>query len=214
MAHFNFQFSDCTVKSGTMKVFKTTGVIYRVEVNIDGTLTIFREYFSTKKMPYWAKDGRQYNKTDLLIDEQGGIESLLSKCEDIDDIDNYIHDLNVEKRAIRERASQERARQMESKMAKSKADYERVFEGKDVVESTAESIYILLAYLNTQNWGGWRLPKMTIGYSCHQYDCDGKTATTIMLDQPVKVAGRMGTMFEYGAPRGHLTKYQPIVDWE
>ena len=197
-----------------MKIFKTTRVIYRIEVNTDGTLTIFREYFSTAKMTYWAKDGRQYNKTDLLIDEQGGIESLLSKCEDIDDIDNYIHDLSVEKRAFRERVSQERVRQMEKMIAKSRADYERVFEGKDVVESTAESIYILLAYLNTENWGCWRLPKMTIGYSCHQYDCDGKTATTIRLDQPVKVGGRMGTMFEYGAPRGHLTKYQPIVDWE
>ena len=55
---------------------------------------------------------------------------------------------------------------------------------------------------------------MTIGYQCNQYDCDGKMATTIKLDEPIMVAGEMGTMFQYGAPRGHLTKYERIVDWE
>ena len=197
-----------------MKIFKTKRVIYRVEVNADGTLTIFREYASPKNHENWTKDGRQYQNAGQLIIQEGGIESLLSKCQDIDDIESYAHTLSEEKKAIRERASQERARQLEEKMNKVKADYERAFKGKDVVESTAENIYILLAYLNTQNWGIWRLPKMTIGYACHQYDCDGKTATTIKLDQPVKVGGRMGTMFEYGAPIGHLTKYQRIVDWE
>ncbi len=34
------------------------------------------------------------------------------------------------------------------------------------------------------------------------------------LDRPIMVAGQEGTMFQYGAPRGHLTKYERIVDWE
>lgn len=51
-------------------------------------------------------------------------------------------------------------------------------------------------------------------YQCNQYDCDGKTATTIKLDQPISVGGRMGTQFVYGAPRGHLEKCERIVDWE
>jgi len=64
--------------------------------------------------------------------------------------------------------------------------------------------------LNTVNWGVWHLPKMTIGYSCHQYDCNGKTATTIKLDTPIKYWDKPETMFVYGNPRGHLEKYSKI----
>ena len=40
--------------------------------------------------------------------------------------------------------------------------------------------------------------------------CDGKQATTIKLDQPIVVNDVPGTMFEVGAPMGHLTKYRRI----
>ena len=63
-----------------MKIFKTKRVIYRVEVNADGTLTIFSEYASTKNHENWTKDGRQYQNAGQLIIQEGGIESLLSKC--------------------------------------------------------------------------------------------------------------------------------------
>lgn len=53
---------------------------------------------------------------------------------------------------------------------------------------------------------------MTIGYSCHQYNCDGKTATTIKLDRPIMVYDEPGTMFEVGAPIGYLTKYRSILE--
>lgn len=76
-----------------------------------------------------------------------------------------------------------------------------------VLESNAENIYLLLTYLNTQNWGGWELPTMTIGYSCNQYDCDGKTATTISLDEPIEYNEKMVSKFEVGAPHGHLMGY-------
>ena len=56
------------------------------------------------------------------------------------------------------------------------------------------------------NWGVWKLPAMTIGYSCNQYDCDGKSAVTIKLDEPVNGY----TKLSYGAPRGHLTAYTNI----
>ena len=93
--------------------------------------------------------------------------------------------------------------------AQAKADYERLF-GGEVTESNEETVGALLRYLNTQNWGLWRLPKMTIGYQCNQYDCDGKQATTIKLDKPIVVNDVPGTMFEVGAPMGHLTKYRRI----
>lgn len=76
----------------------------------------------------------------------------------------------------------------------------------DVIETNIENLRKVMMVLNAQNWGSWRLPKMSIGYSANQYDCDGKTATTIKLDKPVD--GK--TMYSFNAPRGHLTKYTNI----
>lgn len=185
-------------------------MIFRIEKNENGTLNIFREYFSTKNMGSWEKDGRQYQNAGQLIIQEGGIETLLSKCEEIEDVIQFVHDLNVEKKAIRERAKQERMHQMISDINKAKANYDKAFTGKDIVESTPENIYILLAYLNTVNWGVWQLPKMTIGYQCNQYDCDGKIATTIKLDSPIKYWDKPESMFVYGNPRGYLEKYSKI----
>ena len=91
---------------------------------------------------------------------------------------------------------------------------QRIEHGGGVLESNFANIYLLLEYLNTQNWGGWELPKMTIGYSCAQYDCDGKQATTIKLDEPIEYDGELLIKFEVGAPFRHLTKYKKIRDWE
>lgn len=87
------------------------------------------------------------------------------------------------------------------------AAYKKVFTDGATVESTPHNIYVLLSFLNTQNWGMWNLPKMTIGYKCNQYDCDGKQATTIILDKPILYKGEMLSHFQVGAPRGHLTQY-------
>ena len=195
------------------KIFRTKRVIYRVEQNENGTLDIYREYFSLKNMDFWKFDGRKFNNAGSLIITAGGIEGLLSQCEDVEDIRDIIGPLNKAKVEIRRRAVAERERQAAEKANAAEAEYIQLFSG-DVAETNAKTVYALLRYLNTQNWGLWRLPKMTIGYQCAQYDCDGKTATTIKLDEPIRVAGEMGTMFQYGAPRGHLTKYERIVDWE
>lgn len=86
----------------------------------------------------------------------------------------------------------------------------RIEQGGGVLESNSSNIYLLLELLNTQNWGGWELPKMTIGYSCAQYDCDGKTATTIKLDEPIEYNEKMVSKFEIGAPHGHIMGYVKI----
>ena len=196
------------------KIFKTKRVIYRVEKNENGTLDIYREYFSLKNMDSWQHDGRKFDNAGSLIITAGGIDGLLSQCEDVEDLEGMIARLNVEKAEIRRKATEERNRQAAERMNAAEAEYRQLFDCVDVVETNAKTVYALLRYLNTQNWGLWRLPKMTIGYQCNQYDCNGKTATTIKLDSPIKVAGEMGTQFVYGAPRGHLTKYEDIVDWE
>jgi hypothetical protein len=196
------------------KIFRTKRVIYRVEKNENGTLDIYREYFSLKNMDHWEKDGRPFQNAGSLVITAGGIDGLLSQCEDVEDIDAMIAELNIIKAEIRRKANAERLRQQTASANIAADDYHRLFDGKEVVETNAKTVYALLRYLNTQNWGVWRLPAMTIGYQCNQYDCDGKTATTIKLDKPISVGGRMGTQFVYGAPRGHLTKYEHIVDWE
>ncbi|MFA5689911.1 MAG: hypothetical protein WC959_12360 [Kiritimatiellales bacterium] len=79
-----------------------------------------------------------------------------------------------------------------------------------VIPTTIENLSLVLEHLNTQNWGTWNLPQMTIGYSAHQYDCDGKQISTITLDRPIEFCGRMETRFKSGSKRGHLEKYNCI----
>lgn len=192
-----------------MKIFRTKRVIYRIETNENGTLDIFREYFSTKNMSLWEKDGRPFQNAGMLINQQGGIEALLAKCEDVDDIESMIDEINAEKKAIRERANEERIRQQRETSERAKAEFDKAF-ANEVTETNIENIGILLRYLNTQNCGLWRLPAMSIGYQCNQYDCDGRTATTIKLDTPILYDDKMVSMFVYGNPRGHLVKYTQI----
>jgi len=71
-----------------------------------------------------------------------------------------------------------------------------------------ENIRRILLYLNSMNWGVWQLPKMTCGYSAHQYDCDGHQASTITLDEPIDYCGEKVTKFKVGGGRLHLTKYK------
>jgi hypothetical protein len=80
-------------------------------------------------------------------------------------------------------------------------------EGK-VFDANIENIRRILLYLNSMNWGMWQLPKMSISYSAHQYDCDGQQATTITLDKPIDYFGEKVTKFKVGGGRLHLTKYR------
>lgn len=192
------------------KIFKTRRVIYRVEQNEDGTLNIYREYFILKNMDEWQHDGRKFDNAGSLIITAGGIEGMLRQCEEVEDIGGLIARMNAELAEMRRKAAIRSAETMSA----IEAEYHEIFGGNDAVETNAKSVYVLLRYLNTQNFGLWQLPKMTVGYACHQYDCDGRTATTIKLDNPIMVAGEEGQMFQYGAPRGHLSNYRQIVDWE
>ena len=80
-------------------------------------------------------------------------------------------------------------------------------EGK-VFDASIENIRRILLYLNSMNWGVWQLPKMTCGYSAHQYDCDGHQASTITLDKPIDYYGEKVSKFKVGGGRLHLTKYK------
>ena len=195
-------------KQRTMKTFTSSTSIYSVTQNADGTLNVVREY--CKGGGKWIKDGNPIKNAGMFINQQGGIDGLLCKCTDEDNLHERIAEFN-KGYAERKAASMEIERQRnEERDAKAREEYTRLF-AKKVTESNVETIGALLHYLNTMNWGIWKqLPNMTIGYRCNQYNCDGKRATTIKLDAPIIVNGEACTMFETGAPFGHLTKYRSI----
>lgn len=79
------------------------------------------------------------------------------------------------------------------------------------VPATIENITAILRYYKMQEAVDDLLP-MTIGYSCNEYDCDGKYAVAIKLDRPIvyNEDGDMSDRFVCGAPRGHLVKYKRV----
>ena len=82
-------------------------------------------------------------------------------------------------------------------------------EGK-VFEANIDNLSKILYYLNSMNWGVWRLPNMSVGYSAHQYDDNGRNVTTISLDEPINYYGEMISKFKVGGSRNFLPKYRFI----
>jgi hypothetical protein len=81
------------------------------------------------------------------------------------------------------------------------------------IPATISNLRTLLLHLNEQNWGAWELPRLSIGYSANQYDCDGIIATTIRLDNPIsdeELGINNERMFKVGGKRGHLEQYQRL----
>ena len=117
---------------------------------------------------------------------------------------SYIAATSPERKAEQRRKAAEREAAI---AAKRKDEFDALVAKGLPIPSTYENIGTILRYLNTTNWGGWELPAMTIGYRCNQYDCDGKQASTMILDEPIEVYGEMVDKFVVGAPVGHLTKY-------
>ena len=82
-------------------------------------------------------------------------------------------------------------------------------EGK-VFEANVNNLSRILKYLNSMNLGVWQLPKMSVGYSAHQYDNEGRNVTTITLDDPINYFGEMVSKFKVGGSRSFLPKYRVI----
>ena len=76
------------------------------------------------------------------------------------------------------------------------------------IEATIENIRSLAEWINQGK--SYNFPKLNMGYSTHNYNCGGKIATTITLDNPISHNGKLETKFVYGAPIGHLTKYNSL----
>lgn len=156
------------------------------------------------------------------VPEQGAVKLVLDKMNpdqkagmlneygwkvigDFDTPDEAISAFIEIQRAVADEKKQEGVRILERKQK----EWEELKE-LEVIPATVSNIKIVLSHLNQQNWGSWSLPKLSIGYSAHQYDCDGTIATTITLDKPISdpdydiVNERK---FKTGGKRGHLKGY-------
>ena len=149
----------------------------------------------------------------------GGVQRVLDRCTEEITLDEfkvraaarqaqrqYAIDHRGEILAAQRRREAEKQRERE---ARYQALYDELLASahEGIIEATYENISIVLAFLNTCNFGSWNLPKMIIGGVFRQYDCDGKQATTLTLDRAIDVDGEKVSKFVFGAPRGYLNKY-------
>lgn len=180
-----------------MKILKTNKTDYKVVVNKDGTLTITD----------LRKNNEPIKNPGVLIVSMGGINSVIKRCEEVSE-EKYAEE-SEKHRLEKEAAAQKSAKcKLEHKL-QVRSEFDTAF-SNEITETTIENITLLLYYLNSINWGTWRLPKMTIGYTCNQYMCDGKKATTIILDKPIEYNGKMLTKFVVGGGPRHLTGYTQL----
>ena len=166
-----------------------------VVVNNDGTITITCNH-------------EPINNPGQFIHQMGGINAVLTRCKEYTAAE---WQAELEREQSAKLAAKVAARQRCEQLIKEhELAYHEVFGIGDVVETTPKTIYILLSYLNDISWGSWVLPKMSIGYRCNQFDCDGKQATTITLDKAIDYDGRPTRCFEVGAPIRHLMRFQKL----
>lgn len=173
-------------------------------------ISVVREVFDngTVFLHLYEMNGAKYPGASALIGSYGGVEGFWASCISKERFDercaSWIQANSPER--VAERKEKAAARRLAIEEARGIAYRELVAKGLPVL-STYENICIVLRFLNTKNWGGWELPQMTIGYRCNQYDCDGKQASTMILDEPIEVYGEKVSHFVTGAPLGHLMKY-------
>ncbi len=154
-------------------------------------------------------DGSRNGNVGAIIGSFGGVAAFLENTISKEEFDErlakwYAANSPERKKQMEIRAA---ARRLVIEEARGVA-FRKLKEKGFPIETNYENVGVVLRWLNTMNWGGWELPPMTIGYRCNQYDCDGKQASTMILDEPIKVDGEMVDRFVVDAPRGHLTHYQ------
>lgn len=162
---------------------------------------------------------QEYTNAGRMIKSMGGVEKFLTLCRDeayYQQCKTNLEWFKSEEFKAMQQARKAVARQQHAEFsARMTAEREKAYNdllsaSNGVIETTIDNIGIILRYLNTKNWGGWKLPRMTIGYSCHQYDCDGKTATTMKLDEPIDYYGEPCACIVSGGRVGHLIQYRRI----
>ena len=186
------------------RIFKSKRLNLEVTRNADGSMNVI------------DTDGRPYVNAGALICSFGGRDNFWANCrtqEEWDKIADEVAIFEAQRKIRRENQRKEEERKNIAEREVIEAEYKNMI-ANGRIESNYQNIYTLLRYLQLHNWGGWELPAMSVGYSCNQYDCDGKTAVTIKLDKKINIPStdESSDKFVYGNPRGHLEKYTRIID--
>lgn len=83
-----------------MRVYKTKENVFAIHVNEDNTLSVT---YIARVIPIYSKWVRTketpYKHTNLLIMQAGSVEALLSKSIEVNNINDYLANLNVEREA-------------------------------------------------------------------------------------------------------------------
>ena len=191
-----------------MKYIITNTRVLEVRQNEDGTLFI-------------TKDGENsIANAGAFIANYGGIANVLERCIEsglplAEFTATHEAEIKEAKAEYKRMCAERNAELREREEAKIKEEYKALLaKSNGVIPTTYENVCIVLRYLNTKNWGSWSLPKMTIGYACHQYDCDGRIATAMQLDKEIVISNdfdrRYVDRLVVGAPFSHLAKYHHI----
>lgn len=179
----------------TIYRIRTKKASYFFSQNEDGSLNVTR----------W---GKEIDNAGQIINALGGIEAMIRKAE-ATDLESF------EQVAEMRKAEIEKQQVLANAHARAKTDeISKAYENlklQGTIPVTVDNLRVVMAFLNLQNWGSWELPKMSIGYSASQYDCDGHQVTTIILDEAIDCGGEMISKFKFGnAGRGHLEGYRLV----
>lgn len=180
--------------------------VYLITKNDDGTLTFFPEE----------------KNAGAIIMQRGGISQFLAYCiEDERTYDEFSKDVQLIKQKQREYRAEMRLQNANAEKVAVANAYNAMLANYGMsianidksikIDATRDNLYTLMRYLRTIPLSQWQLPTLSQGYAANQYDCEGKVAVTITLNQGIlsddlKIIKKL----QYGAPMGHLTNYTNI----
>ena len=180
--------------------------VYLITKNDEGTLTFFPEE----------------KNAGAIIMQRGGIQGFLAHCiEDERSYDEFCKDIQFVKQKQREYREAMRLQNADAEKNEVANAYNAMLANYGMsignidkfieIDATRDNLYTLMRYLRTIPLSQWQLPKLSQGYTANQYDCEGKIAVTITLNQgllsdDLKIVKKL----QYGAPMGHLTNYTNI----
>lgn len=190
----------------------TSNAYYVVSQEEDGFVNMF------------TLSGKQLSQHEVgsFINGSGGFEAFIARVFEDERTPEEILGEKIDRAKERDKLKADRrafnAARLEAEAKRYRDELDDLIKQYDgqPIPATEDNIYIVARALQTENWGSWNLPKMTVGYRASQYDCDGKIAVTFVFDEPIPVyrmrtaLGDSATKFAFGAPLGHLEKYYKL----
>ena len=180
--------------------------VYLITKNDNGTLTF------TPEAP----------NAGAMIMQRGGISAFIDHCiEDERSFNEFVEDRELvakKQKEYREAMRLQSANAEKESVAKAYNEMLSKYgmgvgniDKSVAIEASVYNLYVLMRYLRSIPRGQWQLPTLSQGYSVNQYDCNGKIAVTIILNDGITTEdGKVIKKLQYGAPMGHLSNYNNI----